>query len=110
MFDILKKTYLAGLGLALLTKEKTEELVDELIAKGEVAEKDRRKVTEDLLNRAKEEQQKFSQAVKENVRKVLGEMKFPSRSNWEDLNKRVEELEKRVMTETDSESENDSSA
>lgn len=110
MFDILKKTYLAGLGLALLTKEKTEELVDELVAKGEVAEKDRKKVTEDLLSRAREEQQKFSQAVKENVRKVLGEMKFPSRSNWEDLNKRVEELEKRVMTETDSESENDSSA
>lgn len=110
MFDILKKTYLAGLGLALLTKEKTEELVDELVAKGEVAEKDRKKVTEDLLSRAREEQQKFSQAVKENVRKVLGEMKFPSRSNWEDLNKRVEELEKRVMKETDSESENDSSA
>ena len=110
MLDILKKTYLAGLGLTLLTKEKTEELVDELIAKGEVAEKDRKKVTEDLLSREKEEQQRFSQAVKDNVSKVIGEMKFPSKTKSEDLEKRVEELEKQVMPETGSETKNDSSA
>ena len=110
MFDILKKTYLAGLGLALLTKEKTEELVDDLIAKGEVAEKDRSKVTEDLLKRAKEEQQHLTQAVRDNVSKIVGDMRFPGKSHWEDLNRRVEELEKRIMPETDSESENDSSA
>jgi len=110
MFDILRKTYLAGLGLALLTKEKTEELVDELIAKGEVAEKDRKKVTEDLMNRAREEQQRFSQLIKDNVTKVLGEMRFPGKSQWEELNRRVEELEKRVMPESETESENDSSA
>ena len=41
MLDLLRKTYLAGLGLTTLTREKMEELVDELVKRGEVAEKDR---------------------------------------------------------------------
>jgi polyhydroxyalkanoate synthesis regulator phasin len=110
MLDILRKTYLAGLGLALLTKEKTEELVDDLIKKGEVAEKDRKQVIDDLMNRARDEQQRFSQLVKDNVAKIMGEMRFPSKSQLEDLNRRVEALEKQIKPEEKSESENDSSA
>ncbi len=38
MLKLLKKGSLIGLGLASLTREKVEELVDELVRRGEIAE------------------------------------------------------------------------
>lgn len=110
MLDLLKKTYLVGLGFASLTREKVEEVVDELVKKGEVAEKDRKQVFEDLMTRAKEEQQKFSQSVRETVHKVMGEIGGPSKEAFNDLVKRVENLEARSQSPEGSEPENDSSS
>ncbi len=93
MREILKKTWLAGLGLASLTREKVEELVDELVRRGEITEKERPHVIEDLLTRVREEQKRFSSAVKEAVQKVVAEMGLPSRQQLEDLKSRVEKLE-----------------
>ncbi len=110
MLDLLKKTYLVGLGFASLTREKVDEVVDELVKKGEVAEKDRKQVFEDLMARARDEQQKFSQSVKETVQKVIREVGGPSRQAFEDLVKRVDDLEGHSHSSEDSESENDSSS
>jgi polyhydroxyalkanoate synthesis regulator phasin len=110
MLDLLRKTYLAGLGLASLTREKMEEIVDELVKRGEVAEKDRRTVLEDLLKRAREEQRHFSQSIREGVRKVVGEMRVPSREQYSELLKRIEELEKRAHSHRESERGNASTS
>lgn len=93
MREILKKTWLAGLGLASLTREKAEELVDELVRRGEISEKERPHALEDLLARVKEEQKRFSSAVKEAVQRVVAEMGLPSRQQLEELKSRVEKLE-----------------
>lgn len=106
MFELLKKTYLAGLGLATLTKERIEEIVDELVKRGEIAEQDRRKVLDDLLSRAREEQQKLTHKITE----VVGEMRLPNRERWEDLVRRVENLEKQVQPREESEPKNAPSA
>jgi polyhydroxyalkanoate synthesis regulator phasin len=106
MFELLKKTYLAGLGLATLTKERIEEIVDELVKRGEVAEQDRRKVVDDLLGRAREEQQKLTQKITD----VISDLRLPSRERWEDLVRRVENLEKQAQAGGESESQNASSA
>ena len=106
MFELLKKTYLAGLGLATLTKERIEEIVDELVKRGEVAEQDRRKVVDDLLGRAREEQQKLTQKITE----VVSELRLPNKERWEDLVRRVENLEKQDQAGGKSESQNASSA
>jgi polyhydroxyalkanoate synthesis regulator phasin len=93
MFDLLKKTYLFGLGLVSLTKEKAEELVDDMIKRGEVAEKDRGKVIEDMLNRVQEEQEKLFKTVRDYVKKVVHDMGLPTRDEFLELQKRVDELE-----------------
>jgi polyhydroxyalkanoate synthesis regulator phasin len=105
MFELLKKTYLAGLGLATLTKERIEEIVDELVKRGEVAEQDRRNVVDDLLRRAREEQQKLTQKITE----VVSDLRLPNKERWEDLVKRVENLEKQAQAGGESGSQNASS-
>lgn len=108
MLQFLKKTYLLGLGLASVTRERLEELVDELVKRGEVAESDRQKVLDDLLERAKEEQKKLSTSVKDGVQKVVGEMGIPTRKEFSDLVERVANMEK-AATDTRSKSGNASS-
>jgi polyhydroxyalkanoate synthesis regulator phasin len=93
MLKLLKKGYLIGLGLASLTREKVEELVDELVRRGEIAEKDRPGAIEDLLNRVKEEQKKLSKTVKATAQKVIAETGIPTRQQFEELIKRLEKLE-----------------
>lgn len=97
MLQFLRKTYLLGLGLASVTRERLEEVVDELVKRGEVAEGDRQKVLDDLLERAKEEQKKLSTSVKEGVQKVVGEMGIPTRKEFSDLVERVAHMEKAAM-------------
>ena len=99
MSEILRKTYLLGLGLATMTKEKVEEVVDELIQKGEVAEGDRGDMMSDLWTRAREEQQRLAETVKENVKHYVAEMRVPSKAHYEELLKRIEDLEKRLQSE-----------
>lgn len=101
MFDFLKKTYLAGLGLLSLTRERAEELVDELIKRGEVAEKDRSKFVEDLITRVREEQEKLFKTVSDTVKKVVHEMGLPTRDEFIDLQKKVEDLENELKAKSD---------
>jgi len=96
MLDLMKRTYLLGLGLASLTRERVETLVDELVKKGEIAEKDRPHLIQDLLERAREEQKKMSSSVRDTVQRVIGELGVPTRDKFEELIRRVEELERRA--------------
>lgn len=98
MIDVFKKTYLAGLGLATMTGEKIEEIVEELVKKGEVAEKDRKELVDELIAKGREQREQLSESVKESVSKVVYELKIPRREQYEDLLKRVEELEKKAAS------------
>ncbi len=94
MLEILRKGYLIGIGLASLTREKIEEVVDELVKRGEVAEKDRPRIVEDLMTRMRDEQKRLSNSVKDTVQKVIGEMGMPTRQQFDELRERLEKLEK----------------
>jgi poly(hydroxyalkanoate) granule-associated protein len=96
MLDAIKKTYLLGLGLATVTREKVEEVVDELVRRGEVAEKDRSHVVQDFMDRARDEQRRLTSSVKETVQKVVGELGVPGKAQFEELRRRVEDLEKQT--------------
>lgn len=101
MFDLIKKTYLAGLGLVSMTTEKVEELVDDLIKRGEVAEKDRSKAVNDIINRVQEEQDKLYQTVRDYVKKVVHDMGLPTRDEYIELQKQIAELERELKAKQD---------
>jgi polyhydroxyalkanoate synthesis regulator phasin len=51
MLDLMKKTMLTGIGLALLAKDEMEELAREVVEKGKMTEKDGKKFLNDLQER-----------------------------------------------------------
>jgi len=96
MIDIMRKTYLAGLGLASLTGEKIEEIVEELVKKGEIAEQDRKKLVEELIAKGKEQREQITESVRDAVQRIVYELRIPRRDQYDDLLRRIEELEKAV--------------
>ena len=78
MFEILEKIILAGVGLANLTKEKAEKLVDTLIKKGQIKAKDKKAVLNRLLKSTKQldkdlenKMKQISQQVSKNSHKQI---------------------------------------
>ncbi len=65
MFEILEKIILAGVGLANMTKEKAEKLVDTLIAKGQVKAKDKKAVLGRILRQTEQLDKDLEKKIKD---------------------------------------------
>jgi len=69
MFDLVKKSILASIGLALKTKDEMEDLVKELQKKGEMSESEGRKFMDDVQRRYDEAQEKLEKRVEKSVKR-----------------------------------------
>ena len=70
MLDLIKKTMLTGIGLALLAKDEIEDLAKELTEKGKMTEKEGKQFLGDLQTRYEEVQRKLEQRVEKTVKEI----------------------------------------
>jgi polyhydroxyalkanoate synthesis regulator phasin len=68
---ILEKSLNLGLGLLLLSREKAEEIVDELVNKGEVSRRDAQEFVNDLVKRGEAQREQFRSIIKEEITKAV---------------------------------------
>ncbi len=101
MLEPLRKLLLAGLGTVDLTEEKLKSVFDDLVARGEVSEKEARELVSGWAKRASEQRTKIQQQVDEAVRRALERMGVSQRADVEKLEARIAELERRVPREPD---------
>jgi len=90
MFDLIKKSVLMGLGAITLTKEKVEQIVDELIKKGELTKGERSKAVRDLLTKVQEQEKALNEKVNGVVVKTIEKLDLPSRKDIERLEKKID--------------------
>ena len=83
---------LAGLGAVSLTRDKAEEIIDQLIKRGEVSRKDRKAAIDDLITRAEEHGRKFADTMKNQAAKLRG----VRREEYDELAEEVENLRAEV--------------
>lgn len=98
--SLIRKSLLLGLGAAALTKERAEALIDELVRKGELSQKDRPEALEELLDWAEEEERSLQQKVKEALTQVVSELNLPTKDDIRQLERRLERLEQRLSKPT----------
>jgi polyhydroxyalkanoate synthesis regulator phasin len=99
MPDIIKKTLLTGVGLALKTWDEVEELAKDLVDKGKMSEKDGRKFLKDLQKRYEETQKKLETRVEKTVKKFLKSSNVVTVDELKALKKEVRELKKMIGSE-----------
>jgi polyhydroxyalkanoate synthesis regulator phasin len=92
MKEFLKRGLYLGVGAFTLTKEKIEQVVDDLVHRGEADQKDRRDLIEEFMKRAQE----FEKELTEKIKNIVINYGFASKKEVEELKKRIEGLEKKL--------------
>jgi len=93
MLDSIHKMFLAGVGLAAMTKDKIDEHIKELVEKGKLTEKEAREMADDMLKKSEQARKDLQKQVEEFVKQALQTIRVASKKDVEDLAARVEKLE-----------------
>ncbi len=102
MLEPLRKLLLAGLGTVDLTEEKLKAVFDDLVARGEVGEKEARELVAGWAKRAGEQRTRIQQLVDEAVRSALERIGVCHRADLAKLEVRIADLERRLPRGPDS--------
>ena len=94
--DLVRKTLLASIGALAITRDELEQAVNRLVERGEMAEKDARKLLDDILAARKKELDAWGKRVEERVEKVLERLRIPQREDLEELEARLANLEAKL--------------
>lgn len=94
--DLAEETFLASVGLAALTKERTEELVDEIAGRGKLSRDEARQVVDEVVGRWRGEAVRMGERVSSTFSGLFREMGLVTRREYEELELRLAQLEHRL--------------
>src|SRR6516225_9169772 len=92
MVDLIKKAIYTGLGLAMLTKEKAEELVKDLAAQAKLSEHEGKDLVDSMLKQSEQARHDFQAKVDEAVLAVVNRLNLATKDEVARLEAKVEEL------------------
>ena len=104
MFDLVKKSMLTGIGLALKTWDEVEELVTDIQKKGDMSESEGRKFLDEARQRYEEAQSKLEKKVENTVKTFLKKTNIVTTDELKELKKEIRELKSIVNTMTEKKS------
>lgn len=85
MFEIMKKSLLAGIGAIAMTEEKIQEMVEDLVKKGEISDQEGKTLVHDVRKAVEEQRARITSTVDERVRAILKELHLVTKDDIENL-------------------------
>jgi len=101
MLNIIKKTMLTGIGLALIAKDEVEELAKELVNKSKMSEKEGIKFKEDLQKKYDETQSRLEERVQQTAKEFLKKADVVTGDELRGLKKEIRELKKAISEDSE---------
>jgi polyhydroxyalkanoate synthesis regulator phasin len=101
VIELMKKTVMAGIGLALKTRDEVEDFVKDLVKRGSMSEKEGKKFLDELLSRYDEAKLKLEERVEKIVKDFLKKADVVTGDELKALKKEIRELKKAISTGTD---------
>ena len=92
MQELLKNLLYLGAGAAFVTKEKIEELKDDLVGKGKLTQDEGKQFVDDLLNKSDDIKGKFEEKINEAVAAQLDKVNVAKSDDIADLHAQIQEL------------------
>jgi polyhydroxyalkanoate synthesis regulator phasin len=93
MVELIKKTVLAGIGLAFMTKEKAEEAAKKIVMEAKIKEGEGKKFVEELIRKSEEAKKSVEKLVDSAVHTAVTKLDMPTRTEMKNLEDRIRELE-----------------
>ncbi len=96
MSDFFKKAINFGFGALLLTKENVEEIIDDLVKKGEIKTDEAKAQVKEIFNKVLSSKKEIESKIEEIVEKVLHKLDIPTRRELQEMQKKLDEIIKRL--------------
>jgi polyhydroxyalkanoate synthesis regulator phasin len=96
MVDLIKKALYTGVGLAVLTKEKAEELVKELTQQAKLSEQEGKELFDGLLKQSEQARNDFQAKIDEAVLTVVKRLNLATKDEVVTLTAKVDALASKV--------------
>jgi polyhydroxyalkanoate synthesis regulator phasin len=93
MLDLMKKSIYAGIGLAVMTRERIEEAGKRIANETKMSESEGRRFVDELLKKSEETRASLEKMIQEKVDATLKKMNIPTRKEVSELENRVRKLE-----------------
>ncbi len=94
--DVAGEFLYAGLGAVALTKERAEELIEELTRQGRMSQAEARETVDDLMGRWRGEASRLGELAGTGLQSIVRELGLVTRREWEDLDLRLAQVEHRL--------------
>ena len=100
MFDLIKKSMLAGIGAVLITEEKVQDLVGDFVEKGKMTQQEGKTLVDELQKMVQENREKLTSTIDERVNCFMKEWNLLTKDDLVDLEKNMKKdlakVEKRL--------------
>ena len=94
MIDLLKKTMVSSVGLALMAKDEAENMAHEWVRQSKMTEEEGKKFIEEILIKYGETQDKLEERVGKSVKEFLKKVDVVTGEEFNKLKKEIRELKK----------------
>jgi polyhydroxyalkanoate synthesis regulator phasin len=85
MKTLLEKSFLAGIGLLSMTREKAQQIVEDLTHEGELQKNEVKQWVDQLSDRGEEERQALRKLIRDEMKKVMDEMGLATKEDIQKL-------------------------
>ena len=99
MKDIIKKSFLLGLGAASLTKSQAEKIVKELVKKHGVTVKEGKDMLNNIKKEALNETNRIRKLAENEAKRIAGNLDAASKIQIEKVKKRLKSINKELSSE-----------
>jgi poly(hydroxyalkanoate) granule-associated protein len=101
VMDVIKKLMLAAIGAVSLSKERMEEMLDELVKKGEMTSGEKAEALKKMAEKVESSTEKVKEVVEKQVKSAIEKINIGSRIDElsrkvDDLSKAVDKLRKKI--------------
>ena len=92
MTNILEKSVYLGLGILSMTRERAEEIIDDLVERGKVSKDESAKAVRDLMDRVENEKRSLEKKINSMVKDTIKRMHLATRHDIDALNKKLDKI------------------
>ena len=92
MTNFIEKGIYLGLGILSMTKDRAEEIIDDLVEKGKMSKDESAKAVRDLMDRAEKEKETLEKKISNTVDESVKRMHLATQKDIEELNKKLDKI------------------
>jgi polyhydroxyalkanoate synthesis regulator phasin len=96
MQDLLKKALSLGLGALLVSKDKIEDVVNELVKKGELGQEEGKNLVNELIEKGEASVNEVEVKIEKIVKSVTEKFDLPTRKELNEIKSEIEQIKEKL--------------